>query len=121
MKRKYSNNERSYTKISIYIILVLTVAIVIFISGCVQPTEPPEKPSPTQISTKEPSILIIEPVNLSWLNTEKSSLVKYYSSDPVNIKLQASQYDLPLQTGSISNFQDFTNKISLSNDYLHSG
>jgi hypothetical protein len=116
MERKYSNNGGSSTKILIYIICFLTVVDIIFISGCVQPTAPPEKPSPTQILTKEPSILIIKPINLSGVHTERSSLIKYYSSDSVNIKLQATQYDLPLQTSEVSNFQDFTNKISLSKD-----
>ncbi len=88
MKRKYSNNERSSTKISIYIILVLTVAgIIIFISGCVQPTEPPEKPSPTQISTKEPSILIIESIS-----NERCTF----------IKKQVSNYEFAIQLGLYS-------------------
>ncbi len=60
--------------------------------------------------------MIIEPINFSGIYTEKSSFLKYYSSNSVNIKLQAPQYDLPLQTSNISNFQNFTNKISLSKD-----
>jgi len=66
----------------------------------------------------EPSTLDMGPIDLSGVKTEKLSFVKYHSLQPLNISFQAPQYELPLQTGKISNFPDFTANISLSDDAL---
>jgi len=85
-------------------ILVLAVAGIIFISGCIQ------QPTP---SKPEVSTLKTEPVNLSGVQTEKLSFINHYSLSPLNITLQVPQYNLPLKTEEISNFDDFSTKIPL--------
>lgn len=90
----------------IYGILVLVAVGIILVSGCIeQPTSPM-------------STLQTGPVNLSGVDTEKLSFMKYYSLDPLNVTLQVPQYGLPLKTNEISNYQDFSAKISLSDDAL---
>lgn len=89
------------------IILALAVGGIIFISGCIQQPTPPKE---------ELSTLKTEPIDLSGVETEKLSFIKYYSLNPLNVTLQVSQYNLPLQTTQISNFDDFSTKIHLSED-----
>jgi hypothetical protein len=89
------------------IILVSAVAGIIFLSGCIQQPAPPEGEHP---------VLKTEPIDLSAVQTEKTSFIGYYSLTPLDIDLQVSQYNLPLQTRQISNFNDFSTKISLSED-----
>jgi hypothetical protein len=67
----------------------------------------------------EEPVLQTEPVDLSNISTEKISLVKYYSLASLDVALQVSQYDLPLETNKIANFQDFSEKISLSDRALN--
>ena len=66
----------------------------------------------------EPSTLKTEPIDLSGVVTEKLTFVRHYSLGPLNISLQAPQYELPLQTIKISNFPDFSANISLSDAAL---
>jgi len=89
------------------VIGVLAIIGIILISGCVK-----EKPIPTQ----QPSTLKTEPINLSNIQTEKISFTKYYSLDPLNVKLQTAQYNLPLKTNEISNFNKFESRIKLSDE-----
>ena len=89
------------------VIGVLAVIGIILINGCVK-----EKPIPTQ----QPSTLKTEPIDLSNIQTEKISFTKYYSLDPLNVKLQTAQYNLPLKTNEISNFNKFESRIKLSNE-----
>ena len=89
------------------IILVSAVIGIIFLSGCIQQPAPPEG---------EHSVLKTEPIDLSAVQTEKTRFIGYYSLTPLDIDLQVSQYNLPLQTRQISNFNDFSTKISLSED-----
>ena len=97
------------------IILVLAVALAgisgYFIGFWRGQQEPLEPVSPSTLKT--------EPIDLSGFQTEKLSFIKYYSLSPLDIGLQVSQYNLPLQTDEISNFDDFSTKISLSNDALN--
>lgn len=79
------------------LIALLTIIGFIFTCGCVQ------HPAPE----KEAATLETEP---SW------SFVKYYSLEPLNATLRASQYDLPLQMGQIHNYDDFSTKLRLSED-----
>jgi len=61
------------------------------------------------------STLKTEPIDLSGVQTEKLSFIKYYYLSPLDIGLQVSQYNLPLNTDEIFNFDDFSSKIPLSN------
>lgn len=87
--------------------MLLLLIITGFTIGCIQQQGPEEKPAPTT-----------EPIDLSGVQTEKLSFTQYYSITPLDIDLQVSQYNLPLKTDQISNFPDFSTKISLSNDAL---
>jgi len=90
------------TKKSLVYGLFLVTAIIgiVFICGCIQkPPEPEEEPSA--------------------LKTEKLSFIRYYSLDSLNITLQASQYNLPLETNAIYNFDDFYTKIPLDGSAIH--
>jgi len=64
------------------------------------------------------SILKTEPINLSNISAEKLAFAKYYSLDPLDIELQTAQYSLPLKTPQISNYKDFSEKISLDDKAL---
>ncbi len=88
-------------------ILVSAVVGIIFLSGCIQqPTQTPPEVEHSELKT--------EPIDLSGVQPEKTSFIGYYSLTPLDIDLQVSQYNLPLQTRKISNFDDFSAKISLS-------
>ena len=94
----------SKTKIIIGIIVVGVVfGIWLMVSRVPQPSSP-----------SQPSTLQTEPIDLSGIETEKPNFAKYYSLASLNIPLKTSQYKLPLDLGSISNFSDFSKKISLS-------
>jgi len=71
------------------------------------------------ILPEESSTLIIEPIDLSNIQTEKLSFLEYYSLEPLNITIQVPQYKLPLKTNKVSNFQDFNSNISLSSNALN--
>jgi hypothetical protein len=65
------------------------------------------------------STMVAEPVDLSGVQTEKFDFVKYYSPNPLKIASKVPEYDLPLCTCGISNFQGFSAKIRLSNNALN--
>ena len=89
------------------IIIILIVSMIA--SGCVdqvpQETVQPEKPT-----------LETEQIDLSDITAEKMDFARYYSLDPLNITLSTAQYDLPLQTDQISNYDSFSKAIHLSDD-----
>ena len=93
-------------------ILPVLLVVGIFISGCVEEPTPPGETTTTTI----PTSLKTEPTNLSGVQTEKLSFLKYYSLTPLDVELKVSQYDLPLKTGDINNYNDFSGKISLSSE-----
>ena len=64
----------------------------------------------------QPSTLQTEPVDLLEIETEKTNFAKYYSLASLNIPLKTSQYKLPLNLRKVSNFKDFSKKISLSSE-----
>ncbi len=101
---------------NVFKIFLLAVIGITFISGCIQ--QPPEEPVVSETPSGKISALKTELVNLSGVHTEKSSFIKYYYLDPINITLQTPQYNLPLQTREISNFQNFSRMVSLSGDSL---
>ncbi len=65
-----------------------------------------------------PSSMETEPVDLSVVDTGKIIFSGLYSSEPMEVSLDAPQYQLPIGTSDISNFQSFSAKISLSNAAL---
>jgi len=65
-----------------------------------------------------PSTMDSEPVDLSSVETVKLSFTGHYSLEPLEVPLRAPQYELPLETGEISNFQSLSSKIHLSDSAL---
>ena len=65
-----------------------------------------------------PSSMETEPVDLSVVDTGKIIFSGLYSSEPMEVSLDAPQYQLPIGTSDISNFQSFSAKISLSDAAL---
>ncbi|MHC1574252.1 MAG: DUF3160 domain-containing protein [Candidatus Methanogasteraceae archaeon] len=105
-------------------ILVLIILSIV-ISGCVdqkatqsepshveQPELPPPKPTdePTDQAKLE-----TEPIDLSGAATGTLDFTRYYSLQPLSIDLKVPGYDLPLQTDQISNYDSFSEEITLSN------
>jgi len=74
--------------------------------------------SVTKPVNQKQGILKTEPINLSNISAEKLAFAKYYSLDPLDIELKAAQYNLPLETSQISNYKDFSEKISLDDKVL---
>ena len=72
----------------------------------------------TKQASQKQGILKTEPIDLSNISTDKLAFAKYYLLDPLDIELQAAQYNLPLKTSQISNYQDFSKKISLDDEAL---
>jgi len=96
----------SKTKIIIGIIIIgAAFGIWLIVSQVSQPSFP-----------SQPSTLHTEPIDLSGIEAEKTSFAKYYSLTSLNVSLKAPQYKLPLDLGNISNFSDFSKKISLSSE-----
>ncbi|PXF60808.1 MAG: dTDP-glucose 4,6-dehydratase [Candidatus Methanogaster sp.] len=98
-------------KYSIIIILIVSMII----GGCVDqgPNESQEPQEPIQ---PEKPVLKTEPIDISSTTAEKMDFAKHYSLDPLEISLNAPQYDLPLQTNQISNYEPFSGEIQLSDD-----
>ena len=67
---------------------------------------------------QEQGILKTEQINLSNIKTEKLAFAKYYFLDSLDIDLQTAQYNLPLKISQISNYKDFSKKISLNDNAL---
>jgi len=57
----------------------------------------------------------IEPIILTGAS-EKASITKHYALDALSIDLNALAYNLPLKNSDVSNFNDFSTKISLSDN-----
>ncbi len=92
-------------------IFALSLIVLLVFSGCLQPApEPGPEPGPL------PLPLIIEPIDLSNIQTEKMLFASNYILEGKQIELRTSQYTLPLSTSEISNFSNFESKIELSQD-----
>nr|QNR61655.1 hypothetical protein GZ37B2_87 [uncultured archaeon GZfos37B2] len=87
------------------------------IGGCVD-QGPDESQEPQEPIQPEKPILKTEPIDLSSTTAESMDFAKHYSLDPLDIALNAPQYDLPLQTNQISNYKQFSGEIQLSDNAL---
>ena len=85
-------------------LIVLTFIAILLASGCVQQPPAPEE---------EPPTLELKPIAISSVQSENQSFVKYYSLDPINTTLQVPQYELPLQTTAIYNYDKFSTELEL--------
>jgi len=101
-------------------IIIVLIVVALLVGGIlawqywVAPKEKVEVPE----EEEEKPTIKIEPIDLTGVSTEKIVLAKYYSLAALDIPLQVSQYGLPLETSQISNFSDFSKKISLGTNAL---
>ncbi len=102
-----------WSKYSVIIILIVSMII----GGCVDQV-PDESQEPQEPIQPEKPVLKTEPIDLSGTTAEKMDFAKHYSLDPLDIALNAPQYELPLQTNQISNYEPFSGEIQLSDDAL---
>lgn len=111
------------------ILFILIVLGIFVLSGCTKKIIEPdqsiikEPDEPVEPDLKEPEkpitgTLEVEPILLLGIDTEKLLLTKHYSLEPIKIELKTSQYELPLKTTEISNYDDFSGKIQLSSEAL---
>lgn len=82
-----------------YLVIVLIASMII--SGCVD--QMPVQPEKEALKT--------EPINLSGITAENMDFVRYYLLNSLDIPLNAPQYNLPLETDQISNYNSFSQKI----------
>ncbi len=106
--------------------ILALVVLSIVISGCVdQGAHEPVQPDPDQGQQQPDSELesepvqeaklATEPIDLSGAATDTMDFARHYSLQPLSIDLKVPEYDLPLQTDQISNYDSFSEKIQLSN------
>ncbi len=88
----------------------LLIILTIILTGCVD-QEPPEPDQKQQLQT--------EPIDLSNETSEDMNFIKYYSLQPIDITPDVPQYNLPLSTDQISNYNSFSSQIPLSNNALN--
>jgi len=100
--------------------ILALVVLSIVISGCVDPdAHEPVQPTPDQGQGQPEPVqearLETEPIDLSSTTTDAMDFARHYSLQPLSIDLDVPEYDLPLQTDQISNYDSFSEKIQLSN------
>jgi len=95
--------------------LAFALIVLVAFSGCLQPGPGPS-PEPGPGPTPPP--LTIKPIDLSNISTERMQFASNYVLPGIEIELKTSQYELPVSTGEISNFSDFSSKISLSQNAM---
>jgi len=100
------------------ILFILLVLGIFILGGCTQKIVEPDEPIIKEPDESVTGKLKIEPILLFGVDTEKLSLTKHYSLDPIKIELKTSQYELPLKTTEISNYDGFSGKIQLSSEAL---
>ncbi|MEA3283132.1 MAG: DUF3160 domain-containing protein [Euryarchaeota archaeon] len=99
-----------------YAVIIILIALMI-LGGCVN-QGPDESQDPQKLIQPKKPVLKTEPIDLSSTTSENTDFAKHYSLDPLDIALNALQYDLPLQTNQISNYKQFSGEIQLSADAL---
>jgi len=85
------------------LLFAVLIAGMVLISGCTQ-----------QDWQTQESRLNTDAVDLSGFEPEKPSLTKHYTMESLDITLKVPQYTLPLHTGQIYNFGDFSSKLPIS-------
>ncbi|MGP8337675.1 MAG: DUF3160 domain-containing protein [Methanosarcinaceae archaeon] len=91
--------------------LLIIIILSLIISGCVD-----QKPDPVNITQE--GLLETELIDLSGSTGENTEFIKYYSLQPLNISVQVPQYQLPLSSDQISNYDEFSDNIPLSSEAL---
>jgi hypothetical protein len=93
--------------------ILFLLCLVLFSLGCIDDDSPSENMSET---TDNVALLATEEVTNGKLEGEEMSFGQYYHLEPLEVQLQAAQYELPLQTSEIANYEEFTSKVPLDED-----
>ncbi len=94
---------------------LLIIIILFLIVGCREASDiiTYDQPIETEPTKQVKPVLKVESVNLFGIATEKTKFSKFYKLDKIDAELKVSEYELPLKTSEIKNFNDFNNKINL--------
>ncbi|MCK4652540.1 MAG: DUF3160 domain-containing protein, partial [Methanosarcinales archaeon] len=100
-------------------VIPVLIVLSIVISGCVdqgahEPAQPDLDQGQQQPEPVQEARLETEPIDLSGAATDTMDFARYYSLQPLSIDLKVPEYDLPLQTDHISNYDSFSEKIPIS-------
>ncbi|MDW7732365.1 MAG: DUF3160 domain-containing protein [Methanolobus sp.] len=98
-----------------YLTLTTLLIVFVFSGGCIDDTTISDNSGET---IDEVVLLATEERTVSELGDEKMPFGQYYHLEPLDIKLQAAQYELPLDTREISNYDEFVSNISLEDDAI---
>lgn len=79
--------------------VLVIILIFTFTSGCINADE---------------TIASEDKVSQNYSQNEKADFGQHYNSESSNIKLQAAQYNLPLEISDISNYNDFSSVVQLN-------
>jgi len=117
-------------KIRALIVVCLLAALIISGSGCIDSSEPVKETELEEVTGNQDSSFNVTvetaPVGnfseksntaLTSLKLEKqSSFSKYYSKENLQFEANVSSYSLPLEASKIANYDNFTQKIPLTNE-----
>ncbi|MBN2110805.1 MAG: DUF3160 domain-containing protein [Methanosarcinaceae archaeon] len=91
--------------------LAILIFIAMFTGGCVEDADTSDN---TDETTDEAALLSTEEVTIGKPEGEEMFFGQYYHLEPLNIRVQAAQYELPLKTQEIANYDDFVSTIPLN-------
>ncbi|MFH1836349.1 MAG: DUF3160 domain-containing protein [Methanobacteriota archaeon] len=77
--------------------------------------QPWKKPATSVITAQTQSKLSVEAINFSGISAG-NGFVKYFALDPLEITIRVPQYNLPLSTSQILNYNYFLKKVPLSRE-----
>ncbi|WP_406658098.1 DUF3160 domain-containing protein [Methanolobus sp. ZRKC2] len=102
------------TKSSKLIALAILLSI-LFTGGCIDDASTSDNSNETadnvvMLSSKE--------VTIAKLEGEEMSFGQHYHLEPLDVELQAAQYELPLDTRDIVNYEEFVSSIPLDEDAI---
>lgn len=90
-------------------IVALAVFILLLIFGCQQETQ----------GNEQNATLVVKPLDLAGIQARKTNFNRFYSLESITIRLRAPQYNLPLETSNISNFNDASQKLRLKSNAIN--
>lgn len=98
-----------------YLTLATLLIVFVFSGGCIDDTDISDNNGET---TDEVALLATEEITISKLEGKEMSFGQYYHLEPLDIKLQAAKYELPLETWEIANYDEFVSNVSLDDDAI---
>ncbi|HWQ49274.1 MAG TPA: DUF3160 domain-containing protein [Methanosarcina sp.] len=111
------------TKLVVTNLILLTVLASLLTEGCLGQSSGASRENGTEVKGEASGIsqesrLKTEKVTLSGSEAETSSIAGNYTLEALDVELKVPSYELPLQMKEISNYGDFSGKISLNDSAL---